>query len=662
MVKIAWLLAFMALYWGYCLFWGARCGARAKSAEAHFVAGRRLSPWLFVAAATGTSFGGWVFLGHPGLLWRDGLSYGTAALYAVVTALTGVLFLKRQWMLGRRFGYLTPGEMLADYFRGEAIRFLVLVVALVFAIPFLALQLGASGFLVSFLCDGAISRDVAMWGLAFLLLIYVTSGGLPAVAYAAGLQCLLLAAGMIIVGLVALDLAGGFGALNAGLARLAGAGIGGWGTTRGLGGGDHHAYFAIPGVIQWSAGLGREAPVGGLWTGVMCLTYLFAILGLQATPAFSIWAFASETPRGFAPQQVWASGAVIGLILVVFPPVAGLGGRLLGTDSAVNEAGLALSRVLPELGAEQRGALVPSYVNALGESAPWLVGLLAVCGLAAMQSTGAAHMSAAGTTLARDVYRRHLRPDASDGGQLLFGRLSIAVCTLLALLLASFAPDTLLMLGALAPALAFQLWPSLLAVTWLPWVTRQGAVCGLAAGMIAVVLTESIGQTLSGYHLPWGRWPWTIHSAGWGMAFNLSICIVGSAMTRDEEARRHRMRYHEFLRRHAAMTPANQRLKVVAAVVVLVWAFFAAGPGAVIGNSLFGAPDAGLAGWDFGMPSLWVWHILWWGLGVVLLWFLASKLELSTAPQGEIAPAAPGALDGPEEARRIRSAPHHHRP
>ena len=651
LVKIAWLLAFMVLYWGYCIFWGVRCGARAKTANAHFIAGRRLSPWLFVVAATATSFGGWVFIGHPGLVYRDGLSYGSAALHAVAIPLTGVLFLKRQWMLSRRFGYLTPGEMLADYFRGDAIRFLVLVVAVVFAIPFLALQLGASGFLVSVVTDGAISRDMAMWGLALVLLVYVTSGGLPAVAYADGLQCILLAAGMVIVGLIALDLAGGFGALNEGLAQLAGTGVAGWGTTRGLGGGDHAAYVAIPGVIQWTAGSGREAPIGGLWTGVMSLTYMFAVLGLQATPAFSLWAFASEGPRAFAPQQVWASAAVIGLIVVIFPTLAGMGGHLLGANPAVNEAGLALSQALPELDAEQRSALVPSYMNVLGEAAPWLVGLLAVCGLAAMQSTGAAHMTAAGTMLSRDIYRRYLKPDAGDAGQLLFSRLSIALCTLLALLLATFAPDTVLHLGALAPALAFQLWPSLLAVTWFPWITRQGAVCGLAAGMIAVVLTEGIGQTLTGYSLPWGRWPWTIHSAGWGMAFNLVICVVGSAMTRDERARRHRMEYHEFLRQHAALSPANQRLKVFAWVAVLVWMFFAVGPGAVVGNYLFGAPDAGLAGWDFGMPSLWVWQILWWGLGVVMLWFLAYKMELSTALEREIAAPAPDSRGGVAEGR-----------
>ena len=175
-----------------------------------------------MVAATATSFGGWVFVGYPGLVYRDGLSAATIALVAVVIPLTGVLLLKRQWMLSRRFGYVTPAEMLADYFRGDAIRFFVLAVALVFAIPFLALQLGASGFLVSVVTDGAVSRDMAMWGLALVLLAYVTAGGLRAVACVASLQCLLLAAGMVIVGLIALDLAGGFGMLNEGLARLAG--------------------------------------------------------------------------------------------------------------------------------------------------------------------------------------------------------------------------------------------------------------------------------------------------------------------------------------------------------------------------------------------------------------------------------------------------------
>jgi SSS family solute:Na+ symporter len=636
--KVAWLFIFILLYWGYCIFWGASCAKDAKSAPAYFLAGRRLSPWLFIMAATATSYGGWAFLGQAGLVFRDGFPYAHTALYAIAIPLTGLLFLKRQWMLSKRFGYLTPGEMLSDYFRSDAIRFLVLAIALVFAVPFVALQLGAAGFLVSAVTDGWISRDAAMWGLAVVLLIYVTAGGLAGIANVDTLQCILFAMAMVIVGLIALDLVGGFQALNKGLAQLAGAHIGAWGTTHGLGGGDYDAYFAIPGVIQWSGGVGRELPIGSVWTGVMGLTYMMAMMGVQASPAFSQWAFAAESPRAFAPQQVWASALVIGFILVVFTTLQGVGGQLLGGNPAVTDAGLALKQAIPPLDRGNEAALVPAYINAIGAAAPWLVGLLAVGGLAAMQSTAAAHMTAAGAVLSRDVFRRYLKPDVTARGQLLFSRISVLILVVLALLMATLAQEAVLALGSLALALAFQLWPSLLAATWLPWITRQGAVFGLVAGIVAVVLTESVGQVLTGYSLPWGRWPWTIHSAAWGMFFNLLICIVASAMSQDRAERARRMRYHDFLRDHATLPATKQRIKPVAAAVVLLWLFFAPGPGAVIGNRFFGAPEAGYQGWDFGMPSVWAWEIIWWGLGVVMMWFLAYKMELSTAPAKPVEP------------------------
>ena len=103
-------------------------------------------------------------------------------------------------------------------------------------------------------------------------------------------------------------------------------------------------------------------------------------------------------------------------------------------------------------------------------------------------------------------------------------------------------------------------------------------------------------------------------------------------MTQDETERSHRMKYHDFLRDHAALPAAKHRLKTAAWIIAIVWMFFAIGPGAVIGNYLFGAPDAGYEGWDFGMPSIWAWQIIWWGLGVMMMWFLAYKLELSTLP------------------------------
>jgi hypothetical protein len=70
--------------------------------------------------------------------------------------------------------------------------------------------------------------------------------------------------------------------------------------------------------------------------------------------------------------------------------------------------------------------------------------------------------------------------------------------------------------------------------------------------------------------------------------------------------------------------------------VTLAWFFFAIGPGAIIGNWIFGEPAAGRAGWVFGIPSIWAWQILFWLLGVGMMWFLAYKMEMATVPDREV--------------------------
>jgi Na+/proline symporter len=630
--KVIWLFVFVALYWSYCIFWGIKCAMMAKTATDYFISGRQISMWVFVLAATATSFSGWTFMGHPGLVYRDGFQYAYASFYAITIPFTGVMFLKRQWMLGKRFGYVTPGEMLADYFRGDAIRILTVIVALLFSIPYLGLQLRASGFLFNVLSDGLIDVEMGMWVLSVVVLVYVASGGLRAVAYVDTLQCILLALGIVITGFIALNAAGGFEAMNQGFAKLAASEVGKWGTTPE----GYNAYFAIPGVIQWTAGLGKETPVGGLWTGVMVLTYMFALMGIHSAPAFTMWSFANNDPKPFATQQVWASSFGIGLILFFFTAFQGMGAHLLGANGAVTpETGLLVANLLPDLTANKQGGLVPHYFNTIGDSMPWLVGLLAVCALAAMQSTGAAYMSTAGGMLTRDLYKRYLNPGASHETQKLFGRIGVAFIVLAALAVATFSKDALVLLGGLAVAFGFQMWPSLAAVTWFPWITRQGVTWGLAAGCIGVIFTENFGTSIAafaGIDLAWGRWPLTMHSAFWGMLLNLGVCLPLSAMTQDSEETEHRMKYHNFLREHASLSPEKKRLVPIAWAITLLWFFFGVGPGAVIGNDIFGAPNAGYDAWMFGMPSIWAWQILFWALGVGMMWFLAVKMEMSTPP------------------------------
>jgi solute:Na+ symporter, SSS family len=282
----------------------------------------------------------------------------------------------------------------------------------------------------------------------------------------------------------------------------------------------------------------------------------------------------------------------------------------------------------------KQGMVVPVIINLMHNVAPWAVGLLSVCALAAMQSTGAAYMSTAGGMLTRDLYKHFLNKGASHDHQKFMGRVGVGIIVASALTVATFSTDALVLLGGLAVAYGFQMWPSLIAVCYWPWLTRTGINVGLIAGIVVVSCTETIGTQLFGI-TAWGRWPWTMHSAGWGIYFNLGLAIIVSMFTQNKEDMDHKMTFHNFLREHTALSESKQKLKPLAWIIVIVYFIFAFGPGAVVGNTIFGNPNDA-ATWTFGMPSIWAWQILWWALGVGMMWFLAYFMEFSTIPDKEV--------------------------
>ncbi|MDD3448354.1 MAG: sodium:solute symporter family protein [Gammaproteobacteria bacterium] len=654
--KTLWLFTFLALYWSYCIFWGIRGALIPRTAPERYIAGRSIPAWIFILAATATSFSGWTFIGHAGLVYRDGFPYAYASFYAVVIPLTGVLLFKRQWLLGRRFGFTTPGEMLAAYYASGAMRMLTVLVALLFTIPYLAVQLRASGYLFNILTDGLLGVDTGMWLLAAFILLYALAGGLRAAAVVDMLQTLLLAAGLIAVGLICLHQVGGWDRFMEGLAVLGR--IDPRTTAEG-----HSHLLATPGAFQ-PVGAGTAAS-GGPWTGTMTLSYLIGLLGLQAAPAFSLWVFSASRPNLFAPQQVWASALGIGLILMVFTVLTGFGAHFLGAD-----AGLAAARPdlvtplladdLARLGARDilataHGAdqIVPLLIDLMADNAAWLVGLLAMCAVAVMQATGTAFLNGFGRMLEHDLLRR-LAPRASADRLSHWTRASLVVVMIGALATAGGSSDALVLVGGVAVAYALQMGPALVGLCWWRWLTRTGVVAGMAAGMAAVTLTDTPGLALlAALDLapPWGRWPLTIHSAGWGIGVNLALTVALSALTQSRTDRDRQAGFHAVLLRQAALTPAQQRLAPLAWMLAAAWFWFAVGPGSVLGNTLFGDPGDRRS-WVLGIPSIWAWQILWWLLGVGLVALLAYRLGLSTLPDG--APGRSGAEETPQQNRRER--------
>jgi Na+/proline symporter len=638
--KSVWLFIFILLYAAYCFFWGVR-GSRYNSdnPENYYLANRNISSWVFFFAATTATFAGLTVISQTSLIFHDGFQYVGTAFIAITVPLGSIFFFKRQWMLSRKFGYITPGEMYYDYYKSDTIRIISVLVTFFFAIPLLAVLFGATGYLINVLTGEYVSRELGMWVISIIVLFYVTRGGLKSIFSVGVVQSWLYFLTVIILGLITYSFIGDFETFGKSLAKIANTKISFWGNTNGYGGGDYNSYFALPGVIQWVAGLGKNEAIGGPWTAMMIFTFTISFMGIVLSPSFSMLSYTARHPKVFSYYQIWGSAVIVGLLLFIFTTFQGIGASLLGASAEINSNGLFVNKLLPEISSKDHSSIVYHIIGLIDNHALWLTGFLAIGLVAALQSTAAALLMTSGSIVTRDFYKAYVNKNINWDKERRAARIIMMLIFLASLYLATFAKPAMIIFSGISISIAFQFLIVLLGLVWFPWITRGAAISGIVIGIIIVILTETIGQQISGNRLPWGRWPLTIHSGVWGLLFNVFICFSVSAfssITKIDNDRDYRQKYHDFLNEHMGLHPSRTKLRSFAYVIALIWLFFGVGPGQVLGNNFFGAPDSGYESWILKIPSLWGYQLIWWFFGIGLIWFLASKMDLSTLPNRAI--------------------------
>ena len=169
----------------------------ANSPEGYFLAGRGFGPLVMFFTLAATNFSAFTFLGFAGKAYTDGFGqYGIMALGTSVMAIMFFVLGRKIWQQGKKYGYITPGELVGGRYKSRSLRLLTTGVMSLFTIPYLAIQAIGAGYILHMLFPsiepqvGAVVTMVIIGG-------YVLTGGMRASGWTDVVQGIIMIGAMV---------------------------------------------------------------------------------------------------------------------------------------------------------------------------------------------------------------------------------------------------------------------------------------------------------------------------------------------------------------------------------------------------------------------------------------------------------------------------------
>ena len=489
--------------------------------EDYYLAGRSQGWVVSSLTIMATFFSSFALLGAPGMVYRDGVVFALFSLNVPLSGAAVYFFGAKIRRIGAARGYVTPGDMISDYYGDSVLlRLLVALIGVLYTVPYVVMQIQAGGILSQQLFPGENSYEIGAVALAAITMLYIMIGGMRSVAWTDVVQGALLMGGMLVGGAAVVAVVGGPTAFFAKVAEL---------PTKSL---------SVPGTT-------------GYWTVGMLLTVcLIGSIGSLVQPAQWMRFYAAKSTRTLKRSAlifavVLTACYMFGVILV------GLGGQVLYpiVDGAGNYTHSTSGALLPNPAVGDSPAAfndimlvvlknhLPLLLGGLGA---FLASLIMVAIMAAAMSTADSNLHSMSAVLTRDIYDRFLRPQASDRERTWVGRAIIFGATVLSLILVIIANRSesnplamIAILGLFAIAFSSQLLPVTFDMLYVRKGTRQGAVAGMMTGLAIVFFISpfmpELGEGLAGMRQAMLG---MIDKGAWGMIGNVVVFVVVSAFTK----------------------------------------------------------------------------------------------------------------------------------
>ena len=448
-----------------------------------FLAGRNLGFTILFLTLYATQYSGNTLLGFSGATYRNGLSFLVCVHFMTAIVVCYLLFAPQLYRLSRENQFLTPGDFIYHRYQSQALRILVTLIMVYALANFTLAQMRTLGTAFAGISQGRIPMWAGVVGLALVMLVYESLGGMRSVAWTDAIQ-----GGMLLVGFIILM----------GLA--------------------FSQFGSIPDAIEKLASnpetLHKIKPPDGdgvrNWISFVLLVGLGAAIYPQA-----IQRVYSARNAGILKRSL-ATMAFMPLITALVSVMIGL---LMAAHLPDLERQFSSNGPIPSETVLTQMCLQIMQQSAFGY---WLVVIIFASLLAAVMSTADSALLSISSMITHDLYGQTFRPDADQAHLTRVGK-CITWILMIPLVWAALAYEgNLIQLLKIKFELLIQCVPAIYLGVHSRSLSARTVITGLAAGLtVTLILIVLDWSRVSG-----------IHSGIIGLAVNLAICLAAIVKNR----------------------------------------------------------------------------------------------------------------------------------
>jgi SSS family solute:Na+ symporter len=446
-----------------------------------FLANRRVGGFVSALTYSATTYSAFMMVGLAGLTYLSGVG----ALGFELTYLCGmfmmVFFLPRFWLVGRKYGYISPMELLSDRYQSKWVGATAAILALVFLVPYAAVQLMGIGYLMNGVSQGAIPVVAGIIIAVFCAIAWSNIAGMRSVAWTDAFQALIMiGTSAAVLGVVVAAL-GGFGSFFSKLES----------TTPGL--------LTVP-------------TAKGAWSINM-------FIGLALPWLFFLISNPQVSQRLFIPKSVTAMKQMLGGFLI-FGFIYTLISVLWGFSATLLVPGLKNADLATP-------TLLALPIIPMGLAIVVMIGITA-----AAISTIDSILLTLSSVWACDIHKGLINPKVSEARELRVGQWVIPIMAIIAFVFAWWAAGKtglafmIAPLSSAASAGLLMAVPAIFGAFFWKRATAPGAIISCVVGAIVVLLFQVTGWK------PLGWWPGT-----WGFIVCVILFIGVSLATKPPRAK-----------------------------------------------------------------------------------------------------------------------------